>query len=137
MPEPTEQPADELLAQLARAADGLLVPSETDAPFEPVRWGMTPPTPEALRIHAGRPETAPVEEWSLDEFLGPLAKIEPWHSDARRARAQRFGTLRELIAERLEEPCVYRVGTVEIAVYLLGRATTGEYLGLRTLVVRT
>jgi Nuclease A inhibitor-like protein len=132
-PTPTDNP----LAMLAAAVDGLLMPSETDAPFEPLVWGPDAPTPESLRAHSGRSADAPVLVGDLAELLAGLVRAEPWHTPGQRSRAARFADLQILLATHLTDLQVYRVGTVEIAIYLIGRDTSGSYLGLRTSVVRT
>jgi Nuclease A inhibitor-like protein len=134
--EPPTSPGD-TLAILAAAVDGLLMPSETDAPFEPIMWGPDAPTPAALRAHSGRPDGAPVLADEAAELLAGLARAEPWHTPEQRRRAARFADLQILLATHLAELRVYRVGAVEIALYLIGRDASGAYIGLRTLVVRT
>lgn len=134
--EPTTPPGD-TLAMLAAAVEGLLMPSETDAPFEPIVWGPDAPTPAALRAHSGAPDDAPVLDDEAARLLAGLARVEPWHTPQQRSRAARFADLQILLATHLADLRLYRVGTVEIAIYLIGRDASGAYVGLRTLVVRT
>jgi Nuclease A inhibitor-like protein len=128
---------DDPLSFLAGAVEGLLVPSEADAPLVPIHWGADAPTPEALRAHCGRPADAPVQVGDPSELLAALARAEPWHSPEQRRRAARFADLQILLATHLADLRLYRVGAVEIAVYLIGRAPDGRYCGLQTMVVRT
>lgn len=130
-------PPGETLAILAAAVEGLLMPSETDAPFAPIVWGADAPTPDALRAHSGRPDGAPVEVGEAAALLAGLARAEPWHTPEQRVRSARFADLQILLATHLADLRLYRVGAVEIALYLIGRDASGTYIGLRTLIVRT
>ncbi|MEN9937677.1 MAG: hypothetical protein RLZZ387_4256 [Chloroflexota bacterium] len=131
-------PPFDTLAELTAAADGLLVTSEADHPLEPFRWpGPDPITPEALRDSLGLPPDAPAEVVSLDAFFSPLASSQEWFDDAQRATAARFATLRDLIADRLTDVAVYRLGRIEVAVIIAGRDQAGATVGLRTTQVET
>jgi hypothetical protein len=126
------------LAALAAASAGLLVPSESDYPFEPFEWpGPGPLTPAALLAHLGLPPDTPVETRDVERFLGRLARRQSWMDAAARASAARFGALQRLFRERLSDVTVYRVGQVEVQVFTVGRDADGRYVGLRTTQIET
>lgn len=126
------------LAEIIAAADGLLVPSESDFPFEPFRWPDPGPfTPEALIAHLGLPPGTPVEIRELDRFFAPLTVVREWHDDSQRATTARFALLRDLLHDQLADVVVYRVGQIRIAVVIAGRASTGAIVGLRTTLIET
>lgn len=132
------QGGEDTLAELVAAADGLLVPSESDNPFEPFRWeGSGPLTAEALVAHLGLPAETPVETRSLEKFFAPLSQSADWMDERERAQAARFGQLRELMAEKLRDPQVYRVGRTKIAVIIAGQDAAWQTVGLRTTVIET
>jgi len=72
---------------LAKATHGLMYMSESDEPFEIAR----PQTisgafgDDDARSLAQRPADCPVQEASLDQFFGELAKDEDWHGKAERS----------------------------------------------------
>jgi Nuclease A inhibitor-like protein len=135
---PMANPDDALLAALTAAAEGLLVPSEQDAPLEPVYWPRTGRlTPAQLLVRLGLPPATPVEVRTLREFFGPLTRVRDPDDPAAVEHAARFTRLQRLLAARLADPVVYRVGTVEIAVLLIGLSQYGATLGLRTTLVET
>ena len=134
--QPAPLSPDELLRRLGEAARDLLVPSESDFPLTPHRWGAAPPTPDALRAAPALPADAPVEETSVDDFFAPL--IEPADpDDVAQADAVRYRQVVGVLRDHLQDLRVYRVGRVSIDVLVLGRHATGECLGLRTKLVET
>ena len=122
----------ELLAALKNASKGLLYPSETDAPFEPFSWGKADGdlTPEKVARLAGASAGATVEEQSLADFFKDLTADGAEHAEA-------FRKLQQAIGERLSGARVFRVGRVNIDVYIVGRTADGEWAGLKTQSVET
>ncbi|MCS6899807.1 MAG: nuclease A inhibitor family protein [Myxococcales bacterium] len=127
---------DPLLEDLARLADGLLLPSETDAPLTPVLLGQAP-TPEVLRKASNALEDAPVEEGSLESLFADLERELPSRDEGEQAEARRFQELHTFFRERLRGGRVFRVGRVEITVWVLGQDEQGRWGGLRSQVVET
>lgn len=133
-----EGDAPEVLAPILAAAEGLLMPSESDYPFEPFSWpGSEPLTPAALLEYLDLPPDTPVEERAFDAFFARLSAPRDWHADAERAIAEQFGRLRDAIAANLNDLRVYRVGEIQIAVFIVGTDPTGATVGLRTMVIET
>lgn len=121
-----------LLADLEAAVDGLLYPSETDAPITAFEWpGAAAPTAAALAAARGLPADAPVEETTLADEFGPLAG-EDGGDDAPRWKA-----LVALVERSLEHVAVLRLGGPEVLVVVVGRAPSGTWLGLETRAVET
>lgn len=135
---PAAPAAPGALAALAAAADGLLVPSESDHPLEPFRWdGPGPLTPAALLARRGLPPDTPVETRDLAAFLDPLAAAHDWLDANQRAAAARFAALRELIAATLSDVRVYRVGRIQISAIIAGTDSAGDTVGLETTLIET
>ncbi|NCC31478.1 MAG: hypothetical protein EOM24_05550 [Chloroflexia bacterium] len=124
------------LAALAQAAEGLLYPSEIDAPLDPfvppASFGL-PPSQVCLTLANG----APMRMLDADAFLAAPARAEPWMSPEQRAQAARFATLREVFRQRLANPVACRIGGYQADVFLLGISATGQIVGLHTVVVET
>jgi len=119
-----------VLTILGKAAEGLRYPSETDAPFEPFSWGRVQGdlTPQAAAKLAGAAADAPVEEQSADDFFQYLDAAE---------NADQFRKLRQAILAQLSGARVFRIGSINIDVYLVGRTKDGEWAGLKTQAVET
>ncbi|PDW02236.1 nuclease A inhibitor family protein [Candidatus Viridilinea mediisalina] len=136
LPPPPEPP--EALQAIMQAAEGLLMPSETDAPFEPFRWQADAPlTSGALLRQLELDPATPVETGDALGLLNQLAAERSWFGDEERALAQRFAQLRTTMSEHLRELTLYRVGTIKLTLILVGRDRNDQVLGLRTMVVET
>ena len=126
--------ADDAAATIQKAAAGLLYPSESDAPFDLVRWDAangdpSPATVAALAGGTGKRKARPVEEVAPDEFFAALAETDD---------AARFRTLERALRKSLTDLHVYRVGgSPKVDIYVLGRAASGDWLGLHTTSVET
>jgi Nuclease A inhibitor-like protein len=120
-----------VLDALRIASEGLLYPSETDAPFEPFSWGKAKGalTPATVARLAGASAKTLVEEQPLDEFFKNLITGGE--------NADRYRTLQRVIGEQLVGARAFRIGQVEIDVYLVGQTKDGEWAGLKTKAVET
>jgi hypothetical protein len=130
---------DEKLEQeLREATRGLTFMSESDYPVEVVRWsGIDDVTPEFLRGLNGQEASAPVETTGVGEFFRNAASEAEWKSEAERETARRYQKLIGLLKDNLKGLTVYRVGSINIGVYVVGRGTSGDWLGVSTRVVET
>ncbi len=113
--------------------------SETDRPFEVLQWAgqTTPLTPDRVLQWTGKPQDSPVEVRSLDDFFERLMREQDWHSDQERAIAHRFRTLFELLQQHLSNTQVYRIGEIEIDIYIVGETASGNLIALQTQSVET
>jgi hypothetical protein len=129
---------ERLMQELSEAAEGLLLMSESDHPLRVIRWGAgVEPTAEFLRGLTGHGPSAPVEERSPAEFFRAPASEPEWKAGAELEAARRFQALQRLLEENLEGLKVYRVGEIDMPVYIVGRTPAGSWVGLRTRVVET
>jgi hypothetical protein len=112
---------------LWQASKGLMMPSESDAPFEVVALEGEP-TPLGLRKLARAPKDATVEETTLDNLFLTVPSEDKG----------KFQKLRQVIATQLSGVKVYKVGDqAERQVFVVGKAGDGQWVGLRTAVVET
>jgi hypothetical protein len=122
-PEKLAMSQDEL-QEIKNASQGLEYPSESDAPFDIIRW----PAKDALTAHfaTGRK----VEEVAIDDFFAELIASDD---------GERYRQLRRALESHLKELKIYRVGVGEtkVDIYLLGRLRTGDWAGLHTTSVET
>lgn len=127
----------QLIEELKAATRGLVFMSESDYPFDVFNWADAGPTRESLRGLAGADEATPVETRSAREFFRAAASEPDWKGEEELAVARRFRALLRLLEASLTDLKVYRVGEIDIAVYVVGRAPSGNYLGVSTRVVET
>lgn len=119
---------DDYVEEIRGACDGLLYPSAIEAPVEV----MTFATAEIYNAFANANLFAPGvarTALSMEEFFGPLADPP---SDVRgRLQDARWLNLWRLLELRLSMPRVYRVGRVDVDIYIIG------VVGLTPVVLRT
>ncbi|WP_055073865.1 nuclease A inhibitor family protein [Pseudanabaena sp. 'Roaring Creek'] len=121
--------------RLSTLAKGLQFPSESEFPLEPFLWESTTLLPANILHRANKPAIAPIEAIALQEFFAPVTDEREWYDDDERAIAQRFRDL-EMEISALENVQVFKVGQVEIDVYIVG-AIDLDLVGLKTTVIET
>jgi hypothetical protein len=108
--------------------------SESDYPFEVSQLpDRVAPTIEELQAR----HAAPVEEISVQDFFAPAVQPQDWHEEADRQRTQRFQALLQWLEQHLSDVQVYRFGTIEIDVLILGKTEAGTWLSLSTKAIET
>ncbi|MFN5725198.1 MAG: nuclease A inhibitor family protein, partial [Pseudanabaena sp.] len=90
---------------------------------------------KTILIQAGKPAKTPIEVIALEDFFATVVTAQDWFEDEDREIAQRFRDLQTAIAT-LENVQVFRLGKVEIDVYIVG-AIANDLVGLKTTVVET
>jgi Nuclease A inhibitor-like protein len=128
----------EIIEELKQLTAGLLWMSESDYPFETVLWeGLPEISPQFLRSLSGEAEDAPVEIVSVDEFFRVAMSEESWRTEESRQEAKKYRRLVQTLKDNLDELKVYRVGKINIPVYIVGRDKLGNWLGISSRVVET
>ena len=128
---------EQILAGLGRAAAGLFYMSESDYPFETVCFGISENIgTELLRELAGRGADARVKVMNLEEFLRDAATVELPRGGGP-ARPASFQDIVRTLRQHLSDIRVYRVGEINIQVFILGKSGSGSWLGLSTRIVET
>ncbi|SIQ95813.1 nuclease A inhibitor family protein [Pontibacter lucknowensis] len=126
--------------ELKEATDGLLMISETDAPFEFYQAenfkGETLDEETVLKL-AAMPADYPFEELELGYFFRNMTHARPDAGEEGMQQAKRFQHLEKKLHELLQDVKVYRVGETQKLVLILGRTPNGEIAGLKTMVVET
>lgn len=125
---------------LEAACTGLLMPSESDAPFETFVWADVsefPISAPQLRQLLGQPGDTPVETTSLEDLFANIAFAQDWHDPVQQEQVPRFHSLLEAINTQLSQVQVFRVGTVNIQVLIVGQLSSGEIGGVTTSLVET
>jgi nuclease A inhibitor-like protein len=112
-----------IVEELKRVTAGLFFMSESDYPVEIIQWhGETTITPEYLRSVSGSSADSEIRETSVDNFFSANS---------------RFREAVRLLKNNLADLKIYKVGAINIPVYIIGRSPEGNWLGLSTRVVET
>jgi hypothetical protein len=139
-PSPRAEDSEPLIQQMTAAVAGLNWLSETDAPFDILCWTDIPQnglTVEQVISQAQLPPETPIEVISLDDFLDPVTQSQPWHRKEDAQIVDQFQGLRVLLEQTLTQIRVYRCGTGELDIYVVGQAQNLGWLVLHTTAVET
>lgn len=128
---------EQLIEELREATRGLTFMSESDYPLEVFNWGAAEPTEEFLRGLTAAAADAPVETKTAADFFRVAASEAEWKNAEQLKEARRFKSLLRLLEKNLTDLKVFRVGAVNIPVYVAGRGASGNWLGVSTRVVET
>ena len=128
---------DRELQEIQNAADGLYFISETDAPFDLVHFNTNSKSVEDYLKQVNNKKPAVIETRTLDDFFKSSTTSYPTDTQEQSGRVQRFKFLKETLEHNLSEIIVYRIGQIQIDVYILGKIKDGTYAGLHTRQVET
>jgi hypothetical protein len=127
----------ETIDRLTHATTDLLWSSESDYPFEIVTWEQgIELTPDALFSDLDDPQLS-IESIPLTDLFAPVITVEDWYQEAELTLVDRYKALLQSIESSLSEVQVFRVGEIEIAVYIVGKTATGDVIGLKTYSTET
>lgn len=118
----------------------LLYPSESDEPIEWFSFNANVKedlSPADVEFYLGYPPSAKSEEIPVENFWGPLLTVEEWYGDDERAQVERFQSAKRLLETNLKKTRAFRVGQIEIDLYLIGQLNEKEWGGLKTKLVET
>lgn len=140
----TENLAENLTDKLTAAAKDLYYISETDASFESFVWTREAGAEAFSAVNAadvlrfaGNAPDAPVSEQTTEDFFRNSVTEQDWHGDEEKATLKRFVKLKELIEKELREVKVFKIGEIELDVYIVGINSDGNLAGLKTKAVET
>lgn len=127
----------EIIDRLRQATIDLLWSSESDYPFEIVTWQQgVELTPTALFSNLEQPDLS-IETITLADFFAPVITVEDWYETAEIKQVDRYTELLHTIESHLAEVRVFRIGEVEIAIYIVGKTPSGDLVGLKTQAIET
>ena len=125
-----------VIENFTQASQGLLMPSESEYPFEVFVWKDVELTPQKILELTNYPPATFIEQVELDYFFRNVAIEKDWHDEIQRENVTKFQNLVQVVKANLAEIRVYRIGTIEVNVYIVGKTKDGV-AGLATKVIET
>ena len=110
--------------------------SESDHPFEVVQLKSKKVEKEIKQLAQKSADTT-METQTVDYFFRNMVKTYPGYSADQQETAERFLKLRELLKQKLKEVQVYRLGSIQVDAFIIGKLQDGSYGGLRTKLIET
>ena len=125
-----------LLRGLKRLTKGLQFQSESDYAVEPFApdAGRAASAADVVKSLRGDAEARAVD---FDNFFAAATEEQDWQDAEARARVKKFQALVKYLKENLNDLQVFKVGDTEADVYVVGRAASGNFAGVKTKVVET
>jgi len=129
---------DRLIKKLEKACAGLVYISETDAEILPVTLGpIENLTAANMLSKLNKTKDDLIEEANSSIFFDRLTTERDWHTSVDKNRIRRFAKLRSILEENLNELKIFRIGKIQICIYVIGKTTDGIVAGIKTSTVET
>jgi len=125
-----------LLAKIAEISHGIVYISETDAAIETFAAGKRDAVDSRYLFEKDSHEKE-VKEISLDRFLPRLREQRDWFGPGKKEKAKRFAKLEALLRENLRDLKVFKVGRIQIDIYVVGLDADNDLVGIKTKAVET
>ncbi len=129
---------NELKKKLAELTKGLYYTSETDEEIVPYFGGKVESvTAEEVLKANNSPIDTPVKEIDVNVLFESLTAIQDWYGEEEKATAEKFAELADLLKNNLRELKSYKIGNIEIDLYIVGLNDENYIAGVKTKAVET
>lgn len=125
-----------LAERIKRASKELFYISETDAEIIPF-VGEEADAVNAETILKQTKSDAPIEERDFEDFFKRLTELQDWFGDEETKNANKFAKLKDILQKNLRDIKVFKVGRIEIDVYVVGLDAQNILTGIQTKAVET
>jgi hypothetical protein len=123
---------NKILQKIEEFSKGLYYLSESDYPLVPFYWQIKPEELHSKLIaESAKSSDGKVEKVSLQYFFRNMVKLDDHEI------ANRFMNLQQFLLEKLNHVEVYRVGKVQVKVFIVGQLPDGNFAGLSTTSIET
>lgn len=136
--EANAQPSADLIAQITDAAEGLFYISETDAEILPFAGASAEKVDrEEILKQTKKMNETEIEERSFSDFFARLIEIQDWFGEEETENAKKFSRLKEVLENNIRDLKVFKIGKVELDIYVVGLDAENTFLGIQTKAVET
>ncbi len=127
-----------LKRQIETAVANLYYTSETDAEVLPfVGKAAETVTIDEIRNQTQASPEELIEEKDFTEFFARLTTKQDWFGDEEKATAKKYTDLKNLIETNLRDLNVFKIGKIQIDIYVVGLDADNILMGIRTKAVET
>lgn len=129
---------NELAEKIKKITDGLYYTSETDAEICSFVGNKVEAITDKEILKANNsPAEMPVEERDFTEFFDNLTKTQDWFGEEEKAVAEKFAELKELLENNLKCLKIYKIGKIQLDIYVVGLDSENNIVGIKTKAVET
>jgi Nuclease A inhibitor-like protein len=120
------------------AVEGLFYISETDSPFYFFQWGEVKTVEtETIRENLKLESSISIEERTFEEFFSRLTEEKEWFGEREKKIVEEFLNLKFILEKKLTNIKVFRIGRIQIDVYIAGLDSENRLTGIKTKSVET
>ncbi|CAN5662563.1 nuclease A inhibitor family protein [soil metagenome] len=124
------------IEQIVETVKDVYYISETDSELFPfVGERAEDVSAEIILKQLGRND--PVEERNFEDLFKRLTEIQEWFGDEETRTANRFSELKEILMKNLRSLKVFKIGRIEIDIYIVGLDADNILKGVWTKAVET
>jgi len=124
--------------KIKKIVEGLYFMSETEAEIQNFTGEKAEQvSKEEILSQTKNAPDAPVEEKDFAELFERLTKIQDWFEDEEKQAAAKFSELGDLLRKNLKNLKVFKIGEIELDVYIVGLDAEGRLAGIKTKAVET
>lgn len=129
-------PEDDFQQQIEKAVKDLYYISETDSEIFPfVGEKCESVSAEEILRQIGRND--PVEERDFEDFFKRLTEMQEWFGDEETNTINKFLQLKEILLKNLKDIKVFKIGKIEVDIYIVGINSENVLAGVWTKAVET
>ncbi len=127
-----------LLEKIKKLSEGLYYLSETDAEICVFAGGtVTEITTDVLLNETENLPNKKTTEIDFTNFFDKLCQKLDWYNEQDNKKAERFCKLKELLESNLTQLKVYKIGKIQIEIYVIGLDKRNRITGIKTKAVET
>ncbi len=123
-----------ILEEFRQATVDLYWLSESEYPFEVITWESGVELTQAGLFNG---EKRSVDTITLGDFFAPAISIEDWYEAEELEQVRRYQELLHAIESNLTQVQVFRLGEVDVDLYIVGKTPDGDIVGLKTRAAET
>lgn len=129
---------NDLPTHIKKITDGLYYMSETDAEILPFTGKkVRAVTSQEILNQSGSDLNAAIEEKDFTQFFARLVETQEWFGDEEKATAAKFKQLKDLLEKNLKDLKCFRIGQIQIDIYVVGIDAENNLMGIKTKAVET
>jgi hypothetical protein len=134
----TDSNKSDLPSLIKKIASGLYYMSETDAEILPFtgKKAQAVSSQEILK-QSGSNLNSVIEEKDFIQFFDRLTQMQDWFGDEEKAAAANFNELKNLLEKNLKDLKYFKIGRIQIDIYVVGLDAENILTGIKTKAVET
>jgi len=130
--------AGNVAEKIKTAVKDLYYISETDAEILPFNGKQAKAvSKQEILSQTKKAADSKIEERDFAGFFARLTEIQDWFGDEEKAIAQKFVQLKELLEKNLRDLKVFKIGEIQLDVYVIGLDGEDNLIGIETKAVET